>query len=245
MSEHNSQLLVLNSLDRSNGESHSFILQLPRSYNNIIAIELQSVSMPTSFYNIKSGFNNTIVFNDGTDRTVTLNPGNYSASAIATEIQTKLNASASSLTFTVSFSSNTMKMTIAADGAFVLKFTNSQSCWRELGFTNTDTSSATSHTGTNVISLDRPHHIYIHVAELDSRIETSSSSFFPHFVLNINSNAGDLSFYHSLSSFSQTIYMNRTSLHNLNITLTDEDGNDIDLNGSEWSMIWRLHFKQN
>lgn len=239
-----SHLLVLNSVDKVAGTSGNFHLHLPRSYQDVIAVELLTISMPMTFYNIRTGFNNQIVFNDGTsDYTVTIDPGNYTASSLVKEIQTVLNDAGSSITFTVTYSTNTMKVTIAGNNPFSLNFTQG-TCWRELGFTQTTFTGASSYTGPNAISLDRPNNIFINVKELSSRLETSSVSFFPQFVLNVNANAGSLSYYYSLSSFSQILLMKPSSIQHLSINLTDGENNAVDLNGSEWSMIWKLHFKE-
>ena len=67
--------------------------------------------------------NNILSFNDGTDRTATLNVGDFSLTEFIVEVQRALNA-ASSLTFTVSVDRSTRLVTIAAWSTFELQTTS-------------------------------------------------------------------------------------------------------------------------
>lgn len=72
---------------------------------------------------INAGFdvtasNNTIVFNDGSNRTATLTAGTYSADSLAAEIKRALEAANGGTdTYTVSYDGTSNKFTIANDGA--------------------------------------------------------------------------------------------------------------------------------
>ncbi|MFQ5596578.1 MAG: flagellar filament capping protein FliD [Nitrospiria bacterium] len=60
--------------------------------------------------------NNTLVFNDGSNRTATLTAGTYTGDALATEIKTALEAAnAGSDTYTVTYDASTKKFKIAND----------------------------------------------------------------------------------------------------------------------------------
>lgn len=59
-----------------------------------------------------SASNNTIVFNDGTDKTATITAGTYTESELATAVQTALNTAHGSSAFTVSYDSAAEKYSI-------------------------------------------------------------------------------------------------------------------------------------
>lgn len=86
--------------------------------------------------------NNKLNFKESSSElTATLSDGNYTFAQLASEIQTQLN-SAGSLTYTVSYSSTTLKFTIAATAGFSLLLktgTNvATSIFEEIGFPTTD-----------------------------------------------------------------------------------------------------------
>jgi len=67
---------------------------------------------------ITASSNDTIIFNDGTERTATLTAGTYTADALATEIKTQMElANGSADTYTASYSAATGKFTIENDVA--------------------------------------------------------------------------------------------------------------------------------
>ena len=92
--------------------------------------------------------NNTLPFNDGTDRTATLNVGDYTLTEFVTEVSRALNA-ASSLTFTVSVNRTTRLMTVGAGSAFELQTTSgtSNNPFSLMGFSGADKTGSTSYTG--------------------------------------------------------------------------------------------------
>lgn len=99
-------------------------------------------------FTITLDVNDLIYINDGTNKTATLTPGSYSGpAAMATAVQTALNAVSSSWTCT--YSTTTLKFTIARSaGTDTLRFTQTtEAAWDTLGFsTASDESAATAGT---------------------------------------------------------------------------------------------------
>ena len=88
--------------------------------------------------------NNKIYINDGSAKTVTLTSASYTATTLASHVQTQLNAS--STNWTCTYSSTTQKFTIArSSGTDTLRFTQTTAAaWDVLGYTTSaDTSAAT------------------------------------------------------------------------------------------------------
>lgn len=79
--------------------------------------------------------NNKIYINDGSDKTVTLDVGEYTYSTLAAHIETKLNASSSLWTCDYDFDNGTFLFTIAHTGSATLRFSQtSNAAWEMLGY---------------------------------------------------------------------------------------------------------------
>jgi hypothetical protein len=98
------------------------------------------------------------VFNDGSDKSVTLTEAWYrNPKELASHIETLLNDSASSIVFTVTYSDTTGKFTIAGDSAFAIEFATGANTANtvapKIGFAVSDSTSATSHVSANAQTL--------------------------------------------------------------------------------------------
>lgn len=220
--------LFLSSKERepSSVSTSDFRLKLPRPILAGEHYRLIYTQIPQTIYNISSQ-NNTFVFNDGGPNALAIPEGFYTATTIATELQSQLNA-VSALTFTVSFSDTTQKITIGATGSFTVLMNGVNS---PLGFDTT--TSATSHTATEILNLEVVDALFIHINEIREIDYIQGGSTFA-----IPSNVNQLQVidYNENSGFRQTITFNNPCSV-LTIRLTDEDNRVADLNGSDWYFI--------
>ena len=132
-------------------------------------IEIKDVAIPFSFYNINST-NNTFIFNDGVNRLITLNVGQYDYSTLISELQNKMNASASLLTFTWTYNIQTRKYTINETSGptnFILNFTNSMISV-VLGFNKIQYTASSSYVSPNVANFRPWNYIGIHIHDFKS-----------------------------------------------------------------------------
>jgi hypothetical protein len=116
----------VNSQDRSRTQSfnsNNFRWNFRRPLKDVVAIELVSGSIPADLYNVTPDWNN-FMFAEGTGAKVkvTLTPGQYTATEIATELQTRLNAVASISTYTVAYSATTKRLTITGSTTTTFTF---------------------------------------------------------------------------------------------------------------------------
>lgn len=241
--------LLINSAQRVSGTSSSFKIPLDKPLSNIRKVELVSASFYNTIYNIRTGINDKVVFNDGTQYTATIAAGNYVITDLIVALQTALNATASALVFTVTYSDITLKVTIAAGSAFTILFGSSGVMYRELGFTAATTGSATSQTGTNVVNLSLPHYLFINVLEFgEDYITCGGGSDCPTFVVMINSGRDDLIDFSEQTHHKNVLHIghNLKNITRLTIRLSmantarDTPAEPVDLNGSEFAMILRL-----
>lgn len=128
-------------------------------------------------------YNNIIIFNEGgSDLTVTITPGYYTESTLATAIAAAMTAAGG--TYTCTYSAVTYKFTIAETAgptAFVLKWSSNkktQKLGSMLGFGISDTASTTSQTGSQGGSL-RINNLFFVDRELGvyNRADTTSRGF--------------------------------------------------------------------
>jgi hypothetical protein len=106
----------VNSQDRSRTQSfnsNNFRWDFRRPLKDVVAIELVSGSIPADLYNVTPAWNKFVFGETGQANViVTLTPGQYTATEVATELQTRLNAVASVSTYTVAYSATTKRLTI-------------------------------------------------------------------------------------------------------------------------------------
>lgn len=239
-------LLYISSHDHlSSGNSSNCTIPLPTHWTKIHSVSLESFIVPNTSYNIRAGVNDYIPFRrSSTNYAFQITPGSYTITSLLSAIQTGMNA-ADANTYTCTYSAITMKATIAGSGAFILNFatgTNaSTSCWRELGFSQADTSSTTSHTGSNVVSLEKPSTLFINIPELRYPVSTSNSADYHTFIVPLTENAGNLVFFSTTSQFDQRIaFSSPISFSELTFLLKDRSNVASSLNGGEWAMILKL-----
>ena len=116
----------VNSQDRSRTQSfnsNNFRWNFRRPLKDVVAIELVSGSIPADLYNVTPDWNN-FLFAEGTGAKVkvTLTPGQYTASEIATELQTRLNAIGGINSYTVTYSLTTKRLTITGSTTTTFTF---------------------------------------------------------------------------------------------------------------------------
>ena len=192
-------------------------------------------SIPVTWYNVKTGVNDTILFNEGAGNlTATLTQGNYSISDLVTEIKTALDTAGLD-TYTVTYSSISMKITISSTGSFSLLFnTGSSEIYKLIGFENIDTSSASSHVGSNVIDLALVKRIQIIIPELGVIGRSTDTNVEYTFLIDVDENRGNLVHFNDQGNFNQFQFGSYKTLSQLHVILRDQDNNILDLNGGDW-----------
>lgn len=233
-------LLVISSKDRMNQSdtSSSFTVQ----FNEAIRFDklaFVGAYIPNTIYNITSS-NNLVYFNDGANRIATIPSGNYDVSTLSSAIQTQMN-SVSALTFTVSYSPMTYKMTITGTAPYSLTFgTNTtNSIAKKIGFANLNTTPALSQTGNNAVQLNKQI-MYINIKELVSIAKTSSNIIY-NFAIPINANSNEVIQYYENTAFKQEFSIgNNMNLNTISFELRDEDNQLINFNGAELVLYFTM-----
>lgn len=152
--------IIISSRDRETGTKDNFTVRM----NNITHIEklsIRKIVVPLTWYQINQ-YNNRFDFNDGTLRPITIPDGVYTASSLAAEIQSQMNASPSALTFTVVFNNITKKITFSETSGptgFVLDFDINNSLYEIVGFAKSTLSGLATYTGPDTVDINQNNHV--------------------------------------------------------------------------------------
>ena len=116
------------SYERTIGTPDHPIFVWERDLENIVAFKVISATIPFSYYVINTT-NNTFLLTEasppgtGLPITITIPPGNYTATSLAAALETALDNSAGVGDYTVTFDPVTLKFTISVTPAFVFTLT--------------------------------------------------------------------------------------------------------------------------
>lgn len=235
---------VINSKNRRNPlteTSHNFTFSFNNNVTRITEIMIERVEIPFSFYVINST-NNVLTFNSGVD-SITLTPGNYTATTLINEMTTKLAVAFAGQSPTVTFSSSTYKLTIGKTSAFkvdcIADIPTSTASYL-LGF-RVSSATATSVVADSAINISGPNYILISSAFLTKPIQHkmlySDSSYQNNFwAVPLSASPGDT----ILESPNMPIRLNsKTTIKStdiIDVQLYDDSGNYLNLNGLDWSI---------
>jgi hypothetical protein len=222
--------------------STDFVILLPIPINNITCVELLSVTLPNTIYKIQS-YNNTFYWStdDGTNQFNIMIPyGAYTIYNLLLYIQNQMNSTDPNNNYTLTYDSTTFKVTISSDNDFNMNFALPNTCCKELGFNNTNTSFNTAITGSNAIQLYQPLSIFIVIKELGGNNFTTSKFQYTFKVPLTVLSSGIIEF-DTNSFFKQVVNLNRTvNFNQFNIQLVDNQGRLIDLNGADWELVLKF-----
>ncbi len=228
------RIYYIDSHNRIGGNNSNFTyqIQIPRDMGFDRVVLLTAV-IPKSYYLIADGLNTMTLQEDGSNITITFPPGNYSASSFAAVCTNLLTtASVSGITYTVKYpniatSANTGRFLFTAStGNPSLIF--GDALYEQFGFDDNSTNAfvVSSLTSKNVIKFQVKDTLLLHSDICTNGQDDILNEIFvaasPDFS-NIKYDCIDVQAYSkTLSTQNQNTYR---------FSLTDEDGNNLDLNG--------------
>ena len=223
-----SAVVHVNSRYRSGGSFAHFQLPLSRLGQRYNKVAVSDVCIPNSMYTFDEK-NNVIIFSEGGgDLSAVITPGEWALSDLLVELKTQLEV-AGAFVYTVTESQG--RITIAATGAFRLKFSRSNSPAYRLGFASVDTGLAVSHTASFHYNLAPENNLYLWIEGLPNVLTSDLQPVRASFIIGMLGNS-----YTILSSGSgATMTLNDAWCPGqLNVELRAEDGS---LSGiqTDWS----------
>ena len=240
--------LVINSRDRVDygiTTSSNFRVNLQNPINSkLIAYGLESVSIPKTNYNISSPMNVFEIEDSTGPKTITIPPGNYSASTFIAELVAQLNASGDSYTVVKSSLTNKLTITSSFTGFIVNPDTETYPLLIMMGFD--DNTTYISVVGVldapNVMNISGPTNLYIKIAQLTEYMR-DTKNLSSNFKIDYGCEYGSNIYFSNQSKYLQYYTTSQDHLQrteHFDIQLVDEAGNLVDLNGSNWSLVLRF-----
>jgi len=237
----NSANFVYNRMEQTVGTSS--VIE-PFNEKNVIEMKISSLELPNTIYYITSARGNNRIQIGAT--TYTIPDGSYSKLNLIETINALITATNISLAYSIT--TNKVTISKAGPGDATITFTSSgtdySSLGNILGFTTSPLTvlSGTSSTATNVLTNTQQSYIFLrindfgniinknrrYVAKIVLENNTTISDEVDNGIINILNNQYKL--ITNVIKFDQP-----TNIQNLSISLEDEYGNTIGLNGVDWS----------
>lgn len=249
-----SVFLQSNKATRSNSDANKIWLleeQIKPDPHIQLLVSLTSLELPYGFYNITTNNNKLVITNASTDAssTISIDSKNYSGTQLATELTSKMAASSITsvigFTITCSFSDTTNKFTFTSGNTLNnYKIDTGTTLLKELGVRNQlpASSAAGILISPNVCNLSGTSSVYLRCNNLSINNRDSRGNLSGILAkINVNANPSEFIFYNAFESIYYGISDRVVSF--LDITLTDDDGNELILNGVDWSLTITMHFQ--
>ena len=232
-------MLLIKSDDLCDGTSSNGTIDLDfgKVFKENAYYELVEFAMSNSLYNVNA-YNNNLPFSENSvDKSTTLTQSTYTASELATEIQTQMDASGNN-TYTVTFDDKSGKFTIArATGVDSFGFTygtNTSNTSRYLlGFDASDQTEGTTQTSDNVIDITPYKIIYFYF--INNANIAGNSKFSASFSISGNGGFLEPIRYNKNEKYSQTVKFNSETA--IEFRIVDKNNKIIDFHGASWEMI--------
>ena len=221
--------IFISSNNRDYGTNSNYTVSFPNMQiqNQEVKLGIEQFIMPNLTFPIRAGKNKLIINEGGGDLTVTIPDGSYTSTLFCTALKDALDL-AGALTYSCTISATTNYLTISATGAFTLKISSASTSsvmWQILGFSNSYSTSAASHTGIYPVRTSGDDYLFIEITNLSNN--NLNSAYPTYSILDavpINCNFGDVVFYKGSES-NYTLSLD-DELNQVSIRLRDQYGND-------------------
>lgn len=238
--------LVINSKARINPNtetSSNFTYKVNRNISRIKEVTLHWVAIPNTYYAINAT-NNVLKLNNAA-KSITITPGNYNTTTLAFELKSKIDTAFADTNTTVTFSNTTYKLSIARTVAFIVDGVptiSSSTAAPILGY-SVSSANALTNIANNVINIAGPNYINLVSAALTKYVFSKTlyvDNTYNTVIASIptsSSAGGIITLTESIPiAFRYSTKVNLTTTDIIDIQLTDDLGNILDLNGSDVSL---------
>lgn len=199
-------------------------------------ISIENVIIPCSFYALNE---NNSSFLLRTTQTVNMTYGNYTNATFITELQTQMNTVSTGITFIASISASTNKLTItASSGDFSI--TSNTKNYRYLGLNQSVSKSSSSSVWVSNNVLDLSGTAYIDILTdlplCSSNVANSRNGLLARIWVNAD-NFNKIFYSSEAFNFLKLL---TARLNSIQITLLDDCGDVVNLNGSHYSLVLEI-----
>lgn len=218
---------------------------------NINRVVIKQISIPNVQYNIKTATSahaatNVFTFNDGILRTITIPVGYYNINQVITAITSNALAVADNLAITLNATTGHLQFTSTIPITY-LSLASGNGMAPVLGIL-TDSGSVTTYSATGLPNLFIHPNIYVASIALSDgshMVSPTLGSLPVCAVVPINVSYGNMIQYTAvqehLDDIHYTSYMNGKSLQTIDFQLYDGDANFLDLQGLNWTIVFKAY----
>lgn len=218
----NDQAVVKSGVNQTPADSTFIFGEILPSQVTNVGVCLEAATIPNIVPSVRAGRNTLDFYENGGAvlRTATVAAGFYDANTLATALQTAMNNSGASNTYTVSYNSTTRKLTIATTLPNTYRIIGSSTCLTQIGF-DTQSSFATTSTADYVINLLPTRYVDIVVNFNAASIALNKRSNILQRV-NLSEASGNVIFYQS--PFITNVVTSAESMRQIEVRLYDDQG---------------------
>ena len=249
-SKYQSTVLRVSAHDRDtnrSGETNADFSIDIRSQNfelkRVVAMQVINAQIPNVFYNIPSGLN-TFDFNDGSDHTITITPGQYDLDTLVTDLLAQIDLIIGG-TSTYAFNDVTQKLTITASSTIDFDSNTGNPIAHKLGFGDSVSYSGTVFNAPEIVNIIGPHTVSIHSPEISSNvIDYGSRSGTVRMIAEVplDNPFGFMCYYRAQSSSDLIKYKSVRNFNRIGMILRDIQGRRLDISNHDWSITLRVWY---
>jgi len=208
----------------------------------VTSVQLVSAIIPNSIYIFSPDRNNNIITLLETGHSavnITIPSGSYDVTYFDTFLAGVLSsASPSGSTYTITYDQYHRKLTFSTNGPafqFLFGTGNKNNPYQELGFVyDTDTTLGTTITAPNCLNLSGVPYVIINIVNLQNNI-VNTRNISGNFKVNMSSEFGYVTYYTPQTLLENFHYIPNQTITYFDVRLIDDNGNPVNLNGTEWS----------
>lgn len=248
--DNNSRLLRISSKDRSPVSKSQYDIVYDTNDNDLHQIKkilLKSAIIPNTQYNVNA-YNDEFKFEyNGGDLTFSIPQGQYDVNDIIAELTTQIDALIGPATVSIIQTALTQKLTFTLS-AGTMKLYNEEdgnSMGGLLGINTTSASALISQTADSLTSMEGLKNVYIASRTLSNHspmIDTNKSKQNVFCDVPIRAPFGSIATLEEHEdTLDYTVFHTKKNISSIDIVLLDENNNILDLNGSDWVLIFRVY----
>ena len=236
----NSKTIVINSANRTTGSNENFTYaynkDMLESFTHVVLLQ---ASIPLSYYLIQDSNNTFTLSENGSSVVITVSPGNYFRSSFLTHIKSLLNTnSPNGWTYDMTIpneskEADTGKYTysVSGNGGLQPSIIVSTNMYEQFGFdkNTTNTFSGDTLISTNCINFINKQTLLIHSNLVDTKSNNNKNILQEIYISNYLNYSCGVFQCPDVMAYSKSIINNNGN--SISITLTNEDGTILNLNG--------------
>ena len=248
--DNNSRLVRISSKDRSQTSNSRYDIVYDTNDYDLQLIKkvvLKSAIIPNTMYNVNT-YNNVFKFDyNGGDQQFTVPVGQYDINDIIGELTTQIDAIITPQTVSIVQTALTQKLTFTLSAGTLILYNEDDGnlLGGVLGINETSSAPAISQTADSLTSLEGLKNVYIASKTLSNHTamitrNKSKQNIFCN--IPITATFGSISTVEEdESTLDYTNFHNKKNISSIDIKLLDENNNVLDLNGSDWILIFRVY----